>query len=61
MIGLLVVAFALHNDFWWWDDASLVLGVPLSLLWHVGLCAAASLIFAGLVRVGGSAGPGVEP
>jgi len=27
--------FVLHHDFWWWNDASVVLGfVPIGLAWH---------------------------
>jgi hypothetical protein len=29
------VLFVLHHDFWWWNDASVVLGfVPIGLAWH---------------------------
>ena len=48
----LVVLFVVHNDFWRWDDRSLVLGLPVGLAYHVGFCAAVSLLFWGIVRSG---------
>ena len=33
--SLFVILFFLHQDFWWWDDASLVLGfMPIGLAYH---------------------------
>ena len=46
----LVAAFVLHNDIWWWEDRSLVLGMPIGLTYHIALCLAAALIMALLVR-----------
>lgn len=35
LLGLLVV---LHQDYWHWNDATLVFGVlPVALAWHVGI------------------------
>jgi len=32
---LFVVMFLVHQDFWWWDDSSLVLGfLPVGLAFH---------------------------
>ncbi|MEM9444547.1 MAG: DUF3311 domain-containing protein [Verrucomicrobiota bacterium] len=32
----LVVLFILHQDFWFWDDATLVFGVfPVGLFYHI--------------------------
>jgi len=40
------VLFALHHDFWWWDDPTLVLGfLPIGLAWHTGYSVAASLLW----------------
>lgn len=41
-LGLL---YLLHNDLWLAGDASPVLGLPVGLLYHVGFCGAASLVF----------------
>lgn len=36
ILGLFVVLFILHQDFWWRDDPSLVSGIlPVSLAYHV--------------------------
>ena len=33
--GLFLVMFCLHQDKWWWDDATLVLGfLPVGLAFH---------------------------
>jgi hypothetical protein len=32
---LFVLMFLVHQDFWWWDDSSLVLGfLPVGLAFH---------------------------
>jgi|AP95_1055475.scaffolds.fasta_scaffold187616_2 hypothetical protein len=51
-LGLLalVLLFVLHQDFWLWSDASIVLGLPVGLTYHIGLCILASVVFLGLVR-----------
>jgi Protein of unknown function (DUF3311) len=45
LTAALILLFLLHNDVWWWDDARLVLGLPVGLAFHVALCFAASLVF----------------
>ena len=47
---LLFLAVAFQN-FWMWDSATLVFGLPINLLYHVGLCAAASVGMAIVVRL----------
>jgi len=42
-IGLVAAMFVLHQDFWFWDDPSLVGGVmPVGLAWHVGFSTVAA-------------------
>lgn len=55
-IVLLLLAFVFHNDFWLWNDSRFVLGFPVGMLYHVGLCFVAALIFAVLVRTGAESG-----
>lgn len=43
--------FALHNDFWLWDDARLVLGLPVGLTYHVVYSFGVAVALAVLVRV----------
>ena len=46
MILLLVALSVLHQDFWWWDDASVVFGfIPIGLAWHAGISLAAGLVW----------------
>lgn len=40
-LGLFVL-YLLHNDLWFWNDARLVLGIPVGLFYHFCFCAAAS-------------------
>lgn len=48
-IGLL---FLLHQDFWFWDDATLVFGaVPIGFLYHIAYCFAASGLMFALTRL----------
>jgi hypothetical protein len=43
---LVVVLLALHQDYWFWTDATLVLGVlPIGLFWHVCHSIAAGLMW----------------
>ena len=51
-LGLLALAllFVLHQDFWLWSDGSIVLGLPVGLTYHIGICILASVVFLLLVR-----------
>lgn len=46
----LVLIFVLHQDFWFWSDGSIVLGLPVGLTYHIGICILSSVVFLGLVR-----------
>jgi hypothetical protein len=42
-----VVLFAIHHDFWWWGDRSLVLGfMPIGLAYHAAFSIAAGVLWA---------------
>lgn len=47
LIWFLVAAlFVLHQDFWWWDNATLVMGfMPIGLLYHAAFSLAAGLLW----------------
>ncbi len=47
---LLGALFVLRYDFWSWNDARLVAGLPLGLTYHVAFCFAASAVLALVVR-----------
>jgi len=48
---VLLVLVALHHDFWFWDDPSLVAGwLPIGLVWHLGLSIAAVAFWAFVVK-----------
>ncbi len=40
----LFVLYLLHNDLWYWNDARLVLGLPIGLLYHFGFSVASSVL-----------------
>lgn len=46
----LILLFLLHNDFWLWNDARFVFGLPIGLLYHIVYCIAASVLMYSLVR-----------
>ncbi len=50
LYGLLVLLFVLHNDFWLWDNAQIVLGIPIGLLYHIVYCFVATLLMAIIVK-----------
>ncbi len=49
LYAALAALFLLHNDLPLWNDARLVLGLPVGLVYHLAFCAAAALVMAGLV------------
>jgi hypothetical protein len=56
---LLTILAILHHDFWWWNDASLVLDwIPVGLAWHVFYAFLASAVWAVIVS---STGPQDSP
>lgn len=43
--------FVLHQDFWNWDNRSLVLGwLPVGLAWHAGFSLVATLLWVAATR-----------
>jgi hypothetical protein len=46
VVAALLALFVLHNDLWWWDDPTLVLGLPIGLLYHLSFCLAAAVLMA---------------
>lgn len=48
---IFVVLFFLHQDVWFWDDQSLVLGfMPIGLAYHAGFSIAAALLWSSAVK-----------
>ena len=46
LCGLLALLYVLHNDWWFWDDSQLVLGLPVGLFYHLLFClVSASVLF----------------
>ena len=50
LYAALVLVFLLHNDLWLWNDARLVLGLPVGLTYHVAYCFVVAGVLALLVR-----------
>ncbi len=46
----LFALYLLHNDLWLWNDARLVFGIPVGLVYHIGFSVAASLLMLLLVK-----------
>jgi hypothetical protein len=51
VIALVIVLAVFHQDFWLWDDASLVFGfLPIGLAYHILFSLMAGLVWAMAVR-----------
>jgi hypothetical protein len=46
-LGLL---FVLHHDLWFWNDARMIAGLPVGLVYHVLYCVAVSVLMGLVVR-----------
>ena len=46
----LFILYLLHNDLWFWDNPSLILGMPVGLFYHALFCFAAGILMVLLVR-----------
>jgi hypothetical protein len=49
LYAALVVLYLLHNDLWLWNDATLVLGLPAGLAYHIGFSIVTSIVLTLLV------------
>ena len=43
LIGV-ALFYLLHNDLWLWNDARLLLGLPVGLAYHLAYCLAAAAL-----------------
>ena len=51
LIGLVILLAILHQDFWWWDDKTLVFGfMPIGLAYHALYSVAAAGLWFLFVR-----------
>jgi hypothetical protein len=50
LYAALGLAFVLHNDLWLWNDAQMVGGLPVGLVYHVVFCLAVAGLMWALVR-----------
>ncbi len=48
--GALIALYLLRLDLWWWNDPSLVLGLPIGLLSQVVFCGLVAVVMALVVR-----------
>ena len=47
---VIVIVYLLHNDLWFWDDPTLILGIPVGLFYHALYCLAASVMLFLLIK-----------
>lgn len=53
LVGLLLVALlVVRHDLWLWDDARLIVGLPITLVYHLGYCLVAAAVMAWLTSGG---------
>lgn len=50
LYAALAALILLHNDFWYWNDAQRVLGLPIGFTYHILYCAAGSVMMTLLVK-----------
>jgi hypothetical protein len=50
LYAAIVVLYLLHNDWWFWNDPRIVLGLPVGLTYHIGYNIAAAVLMFLLVR-----------
>lgn len=50
-LGLLAL-LAVRHDLWLWDDASLLFGLPVTLVYHLGYCFVAAAVMAWMTSGG---------
>ena len=48
--GLLAAMYLLHNDWWLWNNSTLVAGMPAGLAYHVGYMLVTAAVLAFVVR-----------
>ena len=50
--GIVIALFVLHQDFWWWDNKTLVFGfMPIGLFYHAAFSVVAGLTWALAIKV----------
>lgn len=49
LYAALLALYLLHNDLWLWDDATLLFGLPVGLVYHVGFSIATAIVLTLLV------------
>lgn len=50
LVLVLAALFVVRLDLWWWRDPSLVLGLPIGLVYQVVFCLLVVVVMAGAVR-----------
>lgn len=50
-LSVLLVLLILFFNIWMWDNDALILGLPINLLYHIGLCVLTTLCMLAIVRL----------
>ena len=50
-LSVLLVLLILFFNTWMWDNDALILGLPINLLYHIGLCVLTTLCMLVIVRL----------
>ncbi len=50
-LSILFLLLILFFNFWMWDNNALILGMPINLLYHIGLCVLTTLSMLVIVRL----------
>jgi hypothetical protein len=49
LYAALLILYLLHNDLWLWHDPTLLFGLPVGLVYHVGFAIATGIVLTLLV------------
>ena len=50
-LSVLLILLILFFNIWMWDNDALILGLPINLLYHIGLCVLTTLSMLAIVRL----------
>ena len=46
----LIALYLLHKDYWFWQNPTLVIGLPVGLAYHIAFCVVVTVLMALLVK-----------
>jgi len=47
---VIVIVYLLHNDLWFWNNPTIIMGIPVGLFYHLIYCFTASILLFLLIK-----------